>query len=226
MKIAIISDIHANLTALRAVLADLSPVDAMICAGDMVGYYSEPDEVCSLLRRLDVLSIRGNHDAYVTGRLAPRNDLRAAYRTDWTAGALKRANLDWLDGLPVERKVAIGGRRITVRHASPWDEETRLYPDSPRIEEIRLAAEEVLIVGHTHRPLVRQCGDGWLVNPGSIGQPRDGDPRASYAVLDPGDGLAEIRRVAYDVAGCQERLRQAGWDEAMAALLAHGGASR
>jgi putative phosphoesterase len=219
MKLGVISDIHANIAALDAVLADMPAVDRLICCGDIVEYYADANEVCDRLRTLAPLTVRGNHDAYVIGALTPSPARREAYRTDWTRAALRPDNMEWLKSLPTEQRLTGGGREIVVRHASPWDEETYLYPDSPRLDEISLGSREILLVGHTHIPLRRSAGAGMIVNPGSVGQPRDWDPRAAYATVDLATGVIEHHRVAYDVAALQSRLSRLGWDPAMIKIL-------
>lgn len=220
MRIALISDIHANLTALDAVLADLPPVDRVVCCGDLVEYYDQPNEVCARLRDRGIACIRGNHDAYVVGALVPSEEHRAAFRTDWTRETLGAAHLAWLASLDVELRIEAAGRRLRIRHASPWDEETYLYPDShERFARIELASGDILAVGHTHRPLHIAIGSGWLVNPGSVGQPRDWDPRASYAIVDMATGEVESRRTEYDVAAVQRRLEAQGWDPHIVGIL-------
>lgn len=219
MKLGVISDIHANIAALDAVLADMPAVDRLVCCGDIVEYYADPNEVCDRLRALAPLAVRGNHDAYVIGALTPSPERRAAYRTDWTRAALRPDNLEWLKSMPTDQRLAEDGRDVLVRHASPWDEETYLYPDSPRLDEISLGNQEILLVGHTHIPFRRAVGAGMIVNPGSVGQPRDWDPRAAYATIDLATGAVEHRRVAYDVGALQSRLRDLGWDPAMINIL-------
>jgi predicted phosphodiesterase len=206
LRIALISDIHANLPALEAVLADMPEVDHIACLGDMVGYYPDCNEVCAAVRALDALVIRGNHDAYVTGALEPDPERRAAYRTDWTRETLEPTHFEWLRGLPPSAQLHFDDVILTLRHANPWDEERYLYPDSPLLDDIRLEARSVLAIGHTHRPMTRRVGEGLLVNPGSIGQPRDWIPLACYAVLELPSFDVGIRRVSYDVPAYQRKL--------------------
>lgn len=217
--IGLISDIHANLAALDAVLADMPGTDLLLCAGDLVGYYAEPNQVCERVRQAGAICVRGNHDAYVVGALEPDASRREAYRTDWTRQELTAENRAWLTSLPVEQGVTAGDLSIRVRHASPWDEETYLYPDSPRLDEIELGRDERLVVGHTHRPLVRPAGQGVIVNPGSVGQPRDWDPRPSYAILDVASRDIRVARVNYDYQAVQQRLAGLGWPETTIAIL-------
>ena len=219
MKIGLIADVHANLLALKSVIDDMPSAELWICAGDVVGYYPDINDVCDLLRRLGALVIRGNHDAYVTGNLSPNPDRKSAYRTEWSRENLEPSNLAWLASLPVERTFQMGETSIRVRHASPWDEETYVYPDSPHLNKISLESNEIMILGHTHHPMLVRCGQGTLVNPGSVGQPRDWNPLASYAVLDTDTHETSFRRVSYDVAGLQERLSKLKWDSSTVSIL-------
>jgi putative phosphoesterase len=219
LKVAVLADIHANLPALEAVLEDLPPVDARVICGDIVGYYPDADPVCDLLRGLDAHVIRGNHDAYVIGALAPAPEYAAAYKTDWTRAHLSAVNLRWLAGLPVELSFRWDDLKVTARHASPWDEESYLYADSPRLAEVVLQRGEMLLLGHTHHPMQVAAGEGRILNPGSVGQPRDWNPLASYAVLDTRERTAQLRRVAYDVGAFQARLKALGWDATLIDIL-------
>jgi len=222
MLVALISDIHANLAALEAVLDDLPPVDRIICCGDLVGYYDRPNEVCALLRDRQIECIRGNHDAYVTGALPPNETKRPFYRTDWTREVMSQSHLDWLASLGTD--LVLEGNaddwRLRVRHASPWDEETYLHADAESaLARLHIGTREALAVGHTHRPLYRAIDVGWLLNPGSVGQPRDWNPLAAYAVFDMNTGAVEHRRAAYDVAGLQRRLDSNGWAPEIVGVL-------
>jgi putative phosphoesterase len=218
MRVALLADLHANLPALSAVLGELGAVDLIVCLGDVVGYYADPNEVCSLIRARNISTIRGNHDAYVLGELTPHPDRKAAYRTDWTREVLEPDHLAWLRSLPTNLEFRWDKLLVRLRHATPWDEEGYLYPDSD-LSAIRLNANEVLALGHTHWPMQRQCGEGLLLNPGSVGQPRDCNPMASYAILDCDTGNVEFRRVRYDVASLQKRLCQMGWAPATVDIL-------
>lgn len=206
LRIALLADIHANLPALEAVLADMPEVDHICCLGDIVGYYVDANAVCDRVRALGATTIRGNHDTYVTGAAIPDPEREPAYRTAWTRAALDASHRDWLGALPATAALSCGGIALTLRHANPWDEERYLYPDSPLLDELRLPPGTILAVGHTHRPMARRIGNGLLVNPGSVGQPRDWNPLASYAVLELPSGSVSIRRVAYDVPAYQRRL--------------------
>jgi putative phosphoesterase len=219
VKIAFISDIHANLPALESVLKAITDCDAVICCGDVIGYYAEPNQVCELLRDLRILTIRGNHDAYVSGHLKPNPEHEQAYRIAWTRELLKTSHLKWLANLPNRLDLSFDDLQVTVRHANPWDEEQYLYPDSELIDQIPLKRQQVLVVGHTHRPMQRQVSQGLLVNPGSVGQPRDHNPGPSYAVLDVSERRFELMRTSYAVETYQEELQQNGWDQRVIEIL-------
>lgn len=219
MKLGLLSDIHGNLPALKAVFADASDVDLWLCAGDIVGYYPYVNEVCALLRKNGVLAVRGNHDAYVVGELDPIINNRVAYRTDWTINELSEKYFQWLSALPIEMNFSWGSVLLKVRHASPWDEETYLYPDSEQLQTIYLDHGQIVFLGHTHHPMSIKCGGGIVINAGSVGQPRDWDSRAAYAVLDTCNGNIVFRRVNYDVRTLQKNLVKLGYDERNIAIL-------
>ena len=219
MRIAVLSDIHANLPALEAILTLARDSEEIFFCGDAVGYFANPNEVCERLQTLNVRCIRGNHDAYVTEDLTPPPKVSALARVDWTRRELTRANLAWLRSLPNEIRAQVGPLRITVRHASPWDEETYLREDSESIGTIRLGRNEVLLIGHTHRALLKRAGRGLIVNPGSVGQPRDLRGGASMALIgDSGEG-ARLVRAAYDVEAYRTSLLAEGWDPAVVRSL-------
>lgn len=212
MRLAIISDIHANLPAFEAVLSDAEDCEATVCCGDMVGYYAHPNEVCDLVQSMRISTVRGNHDAFVIEELAPDLSRDNLYRSEWTREQMTEQNRSWLASLPIEMTFQWGSHTLIIRHASPWDETTYLYPDSEKLADIRLNRGEVLAVGHSHRPFVAQAGDGVVINPGSVGQPRGGETCPSYAVFDTDSGELEHRSVEYDVAAYRAELATRGWD--------------
>jgi predicted phosphodiesterase len=219
MRLGVISDIHGNLPALEAVLEAMPSVDLLLCAGDLVGYYPDVNEVCDRMRQSGAAIIRGNHDAYVTGELRPDPSRALAYRTEWTRQCLTAKNHAWLAALPVELRFSFGAAGIRMRHASPWDEETYLYKDSPKLKSIHPGAGEFVISGHTHIPLCLRMDQGFWINPGSVGQPRDFDPRASFSTIDTVTEAVEIIRCSYPVEAYQDRLREMNWDAKMVQIL-------
>ena len=239
MRILVLSDIHANLPALEAVLADAGEVDAVWHLGDVVGYGPDPDGVVDRLRAIGALGVRGNHDAAACG--GPEIDWfnpDARRAMEWTRSAISDATRAWLAALP-ERTTLEGCELV---HGSPreplWE-----YVTSSSIarDNLALIGTRIGLHGHTHVPvawieeggrveLVRgRPGSPLdlddrraLVNPGSVGQPRDGDPASSYAILDPGAGSVGWHRVPYDFAAVQEAMRAAGLPSSLRSRLSVG----
>ena len=228
MRYLIISDVHANKTALSAVLDDAGSYDSIWCLGDLVGYGPDPNECIETLRDLAHSSLAGNHDWAALGKLdimSFNSDARAA--SIWTSGQLSRSGRQFLEGLPTDTVED----QFTLAHGSPrqpvWE-----YILDPLIAQRNFAYFDTpyCLVGHTHIPVVfHQVDDSpngckaylaprnepmslevegrLILNPGSVGQPRDGNPDASYAILDTDAMTWEQRRVAYDVERTQERMR-------------------
>ncbi len=239
MRIAVLSDIHSNLAALDAVLADAGDVDAVWHLGDVVGYGPDPDGVVARLAEVGALGVRGNHDAAALG--GPEIDWfnpEARRAVEWTASTMSSATRDWLADLPETLVID----DVTLVHGSPR-EPLREYVISLAVARASL---DVLTTshglhGHTHVPIaylleeraigVKEPRDGSSIelagrraflNPGSVGQPRDGDPRASYLVLEPDAGTVTWHRVAYDIAAVADAIRAAGLPSRLADRLAHG----
>jgi len=205
MKMLIISDVHANLWALRAVVHDAGHVDYVLCAGDIVSYGPDPRATLDSLRAQGVMAARGNHDHPIAfgadPKASPAKQPLALAMRDWTRCQLEAADVAWLARLPLRLTWEIAGTRFAAVHATPRDPlyDYHLGPDAPEsfVREITAGIDaDVLVVGHTHWPLVRTHGDLQIVNPGSVGQPLDGDPRAAYAVWQ--DGRITLRRAEYD----------------------------
>ena len=195
MRIGVIADVHANEVALEAVLADVPPVDGLVCAGDVVGYNPWPAECVEAIRDRGVPTIMGNHDRAVASGTSFRFNRMAAAGVEHARAALSEAQLEWLRGLPAERQAFDG--RLKVVHGHPEDPDRYTYP--AEFGPDLLGDEDVLVMGHTHLQHHETYDEGIVLNPGSVGQPRDGDPRAAYAVVDLEAGRVEERRVEYDV---------------------------
>jgi diadenosine tetraphosphatase ApaH/serine/threonine PP2A family protein phosphatase len=226
MRVLLISDIHANLAALTAVLKDAATWDRVWCLGDVVSYGPYPNECVEKIAALDSLCLPGNHDWAVLGKLAVDNfNPYALEAVLWTRDQLHPLNRAYLDQL-VER-VPPQFSRYTLVHASPrhpvWE-----YIDSISRAQANFAEFEtpICFVGHTHIPMVyrqdplegtvkeklpvstpfRLGRQKMIVNPGSVGQPRDGDPRAAYAILDTETDELTHRRVEYDITATQQAM--------------------
>ncbi|MHC1753422.1 metallophosphoesterase family protein [Humidesulfovibrio sp.] len=208
MKLGVISDVHGNAPALAAVLRAMEPVDALLCLGDTVGYYPFSSCVCRTLRSRCAIVLAGNHDRYVTAPPpAPNALLRASL--DMVRATLSEADRAWLAGLPETWAAEVDGVRLMAMHGSPWDAlEEYVYPDHPRLDRFASLPADVVFLGHTHRPMRVNAGNVLVVNPGSVGQPRDGDPDAAWAVLDTATRILQLRRVAYNNSGVVRRLPQ------------------
>jgi predicted phosphodiesterase len=241
MRVAVVSDIHGNLHALRAVLDAVAAeeVDALWCLGDLVGYGPRPNECCAEVERAAQLCLVGNHDLGVLGRipLAEFSD-DAAAAARWSQSVLSseaRAFLEHLGSLG-------SAEDVELFHASPRDPVWEyVLSDEVALAAFRLTSAPVVLVGHSHVALAFVLENGavdgavvpggaeidladgrFILNPGSVGQPRDGDPRAAYLVLDLDTRRALHRRVAYPIERTQEEIRERGLPEALADRLAHG----
>ncbi|HYM83950.1 MAG TPA: metallophosphoesterase family protein [Candidatus Dormibacteraeota bacterium] len=242
MRVLVLSDIHSNASALDAVLEKAGSFDEVWQLGDVVGYGPDPDAVVVRLRGVGAAGVRGNHDAAALGDLATSDfNSYAREAVEWTARTMDRASREWLAALPE----TAARDDIGLRHASYRDPVWE-YITSSSIAGDSLAIVEaeglaVGLFGHTHLPAVFADLDGRVVatspsdgtrvaldghrallNPGSVGQPRDGDPRASFMLLDTERREATWRRVRYDIAAVQARFRRAGLPERLATRLDHG----
>jgi diadenosine tetraphosphatase ApaH/serine/threonine PP2A family protein phosphatase len=242
MKVAVISDIHANRHAFEATLDAVAASDAaeLWCLGDLVGYGAEPDACVALAREHAAVCLAGNHDLAVTGEIPLDEFSRgASLAAQWTREVIAAENLEFLQSLDAKGEEGMVG----LYHASPRDPVWE-YVLSALLAELCLDAQphRICLIGHSHVALsfVRRAGslttgeprrdgdeldisDGeWLLNPGSVGQPRDGDPRASWMLLDL-DGLdASFHRADYDVAGAAAAIRAARLPDSLAERLEYG----
>ncbi len=242
MKVAVISDIHGNRHAFEAVLDDVATSDAaeLWCLGDLVGYGAEPDACVALASEHAAVCLAGNHDLAVTGEISFEEFSRgASLAAQWTQEVIASEHLDFLTGLRPEGQEG----PIGLYHASPRDPVWE-YVLSALLAELCLdkQPDRVCLIGHSHVALsfVRNEGElasgeprregarldisagEWLLNPGSVGQPRDGDPRASWLLLDL-DGLtASFQRTGYDVAGAAAAIRAARLPDSLAERLEYG----
>jgi predicted phosphodiesterase len=241
MRVAVISDIHGNDIALETVLRDVDEqrVDTVWCLGDVVGYGPAPTRCCELVRERASVCLVGNHDLAVVGKVDTSDfNLDAALATEWTRRALSADARTFLESLEPLGHAA----GVDLFHASPldpvWD---YVLTMEGALAALRFATATIVLVGHTHVPLAislarDELGGGhapgghavdladarWLLNPGSVGQPRDGDPRAAWLLLDLDARRADFRRLAYDIPRVQAAMRTARLPEALAARLERG----
>jgi diadenosine tetraphosphatase ApaH/serine/threonine PP2A family protein phosphatase len=239
MRLAVLSDIHANLAALDAVREDLPAVDETWVLGDIVGYGPQPNEVIRALQELGARSVMGNHDGAAIGTVdVSWFNPEAATAIEWTAQVVDENARAYLAALPEVRRDG----DLTAVHGSPRDP-TWEYVTGPQVAAANLRAFDTRLClhGHTHVPVIFRAEEGRieivpatpdaplrldagraLVNPGSVGQPRDGNPAASYLVLDVDAGIAEFRRVTYDVAHTQQLMREVGLPTRLVERLSYG----
>jgi len=218
MEIGVISDVHGNIVALDAVLEDMPDVDKLVCAGDVVGYNPWPGECLDTIRDADVTTIEGNHDrAVVTGQYPGFNDMAAA-GVEYAREQLTDEQIEWLAALPTERTLFDG--RVKLVHGHPDDPDHYTQPSefSPDL----LDDEDVLIMGHTHVQHHEIYDDGIVLNPGSVGQPRDSDHRAAYSIVDPDEWTVEQRRVEYDTSAVIHEVVEAGLPQQIGFRLTQG----
>lgn len=227
MKIGVIADVHSNLAALQAVLKDMPRVDELICVGDLVGYGAQPNEVVELARSMEVRAVMGNHDyAAVTRDVRGFNPI-AARAAIWTADNLRKENIEYLSHFPTQLNLKHGRQKIHVVHGSPRDPLNEyILPEAPNsllAELVRDIDADLILLGHTHMPMQRVIYGKLIFNPGGVGQPRDRDPRASYAVLSLGEKIeVDPRRVEYDIEDTAEKIKTAGLPSELAMRLFFG----
>lgn len=246
MRYLILSDIHSNLAALDAVLAAAKRRwEKAVCLGDIVGYGPDPNEVVERIRALDAIVIRGNHDKGVSDS-ASAEDFNPVARAvvSWTHDHLTDDNRTYIDQLPKGPK-SVGA--FSIAHGAFHDEDEYVFSPALAYQDLLESPTVVTFFGHTHiqggftlrdgevaalssRPLLGKAsftikierGTKYLLNPGSVGQPRDGDPRAGFAIADLQHHLVEFWRVPYDIEAVQNRMAQAGLPEPLILRLSVG----
>ena len=250
MRILLLSDIHSNLEALDACLAAAPAYDIVVNLGDIVGYCASPNEVIERSRELGKIFVRGNHDKAACG-LMDLKDFNpvAALATEWTRAQLTDSNLEWLRALPQGPVKVEGVGDAQFVHGSPIDEDEYVVSVRDAIEPIMISLVSLTFFGHTHlqgtfvanstyldafRPTYKTVGQAetlevplksglkYLVNPGSVGQPRDGDWRAGFAVFDTEARIVTFCRVPYNLKSAQDRIFAAQLPQRLGTRLAAG----
>ena len=243
MKYLVLSDVHGNLEALDAALAFAGECDAILILGDIVGYGADPNAVIERIRALDGATvIRGNHDKVGAGleTVESFNHL-ARQAIAWTANTLTADNRAWLAALPAGPILI--DPLVQICHGSPFDEDVYIFDDLDARRALKATERPLCLFGHTHVPAVFRFEEDlqsigpprgarfrlpldeqakYLVNCGSVGQPRDGDPRAAFGILEAGARTITIVRVTYDVTTAQQKIINAGLPEVLAQRLAIG----
>jgi putative phosphoesterase len=229
LRIVIISDVHSNLDAFLAVIANLPPYDNLVFLGDLVGYGPQPNEVVDQLRQLHPKgALLGNHDyAVATGDTSGFSP-HAEVAVKWTRRHIKQETLDYLSGLHPSARITLNNTRLALFHGSPSDPLSEyIFPwiDHQSAKGIiEKAGSPLVLLGHTHMPMLYSFDEEMLANPGSVGQPRDGDPRASFAILTLSEGKFsfEMKRVEYDIDVVAGKIIRAGLPEFLADRLYTG----
>ena len=251
MRALVLSDIHANLEGLEAVLAAASAegYEAVWNLGDIVGYGASPNEVIELLRPLGETHVRGNHDRVCCGLTSAETFNPIASRAaQWTRGMLTTANAEWLRGL-ARGPVMPDGPTVSCVHGSPLNEDVYVVAMRDAWEPLLQSPTSITFFGHTHvqgcfaangrkwfEPRLRfrakdmaeavelkiEDGSRYLINPGSVGQPRDHDWRAAFAIYDDVTRSVAFHRVPYDLKACQKRILEAGLPDRLASRLKEG----
>jgi diadenosine tetraphosphatase ApaH/serine/threonine PP2A family protein phosphatase len=238
---AIISDIHANLEALEATGSEIDRIgpDKVLCLGDVVGYGASPGECIEITRKLASTTIAGNHDFGVTGMTdITYFNQYAREAIVWTAKTLDEQGLEFLRQLPLSH---VERERFRIVHATPQDpgKWNYIFTHQQAMEEFAAFTEQICFIGHSHQPCIFELMDAetiimnsdnvrirdgrrYIVNVGSVGQPRDSDPRACLCVYDDQEGEITIRRIAYDIEQAQAKIKEAGLPPVLANRLSWG----
>ena len=246
MRYLILTDIHANLEALQACLIDATArgYDRVLVLGDLIGYGADPNAVVERVQQLKPTAIvRGNHDKVALSIAEAEGfNLVARSAAQWTLDALTPEHRQWLIDLP-EGPIAVD-ELVEICHGSPYDEDAYIFDELDALRAMRASIRPLCLFGHTHYPITFELSNGvldtvgpataghselelrdgakYLLNPGSVGQPRDGDPRAAYAIVDTAAKRVELIRLTYPVDVAQAKVIEAGLPEVLARRLAAG----
>jgi putative phosphoesterase len=233
-RVAIVTDIHANLPALDAALARIEElgIERIYCGGDLVGYGPHPNQACTRISQFQIPTIYGNYDYAIARDLedcgcfypTPRDRELGEQSIAWTLAHTGEQSKDFMRGLPFDLRFELGGKRLRLVHGSPRKVNEYLLEEraASTFERIAAIADcDVLAFGHTHKPWIREHAGVLFVNCGSVGKPKDGDPRASFAVLEPASGEVRvtIERVNYDADNLAAEMRQVGLPAELADML-------
>lgn len=206
MKIGVLSDIHGNRVAFERVLDEMPPVDALVCAGDVVGYNPWHAACVDIVRDREIPTVMGNHDRAVAGETSFGFNSMAGAGVQHARETLAAEHIEWLADLPECRHEFDG--RLRLVHSHP--EQRGRYTFPRQFSPDLLEGEDVLVLGHTHIQHYEAYDEGIVMNPGSVGQPRDGDPRAAFAVLDLDAMTVTEHRVPYDIDQVKDAVDRAG----------------
>jgi len=194
--------VHGNLNALKAVLEAFEErkVNMQICLGDLVGYFHQSIEVLEEVMPKDIRVIMGNHEAYAVGQLSCPPQKGELINMDYVRACMSPLHRQWIKSLPLSLEITVDQKCIVCFHGSPWSPlEEYIYPDYPDFHKFSDFDCRYILLGHTHYPLLKNIGQMTIINPGSCGQPRDGDYRARAAILDVINNQVEFLALEYDI---------------------------
>ena len=241
MKYAILSDIHSNLEAFQAVLKDLSQerVDQVIFLGDIVGYCADPNQCIEILKGLTTITVAGNHDWAAAGLTETSNFTPVAKTAiEWTARMITKENREFLKKLPLIQN----HHNLTLVHATPYQpyEWGYIFFLQEASLNFKYYDHQICFIGHSHKPVAfvedeegrtsilpgttfaLRDSHRYIINAGSVGQPRDGNPRASYGIYNPDDACFTLKRISYDIERTQKKIIEAGLPHFLASRLSSG----
>ncbi len=224
MLVGLISDVHSNAVALEAILLAFEGmgVKKILHAGDVIGYNPYPNETVRLFREYNIISIIGNHDrALITDDASDFNPYAAAALV-WTKKALSHENLEYIMKLPNREHLIIDKKRIVLIHGSPRDFDEYIYPENVSAHFLAITKADILVLGHTHVQFKKDYTLGTVLNPGSVGQPRDENPNAAFAVYDTSTGEVTLHRTNYDVEKVIEDMKRAHLPDKLSLRLRFG----
>lgn len=221
MKIAIISDIHANYGAFKAVWAKIKKYKIILNAGDLTGGYTDVNEVIDFISKngKQIKSILGNNDVFlIKGKMPVSFQPILQKSLDNALKIITPKNLEYIKSLKIHEKFNLNGKKIGIYHGTPKSVSDYIYPDSS-IKRFKNSKFDYIILGHTHHPMIREINGKIIINPGSVGQPRDGDTRASYAILDTKSGKVEIKRIKYNPKPLVEKIKKLKFSNELIKIL-------
>ncbi len=211
MKIAVISDIHANFEAIKVLDGFLKNADTVICLGDLTGYYCQVNEVVDYIRDLGAYCVMGNHDYFVLHGCPPHLPLAVTFGVQFADSVIHANNRHWLAQLPLVWSSCFAGITILMSHGSPWNPlEDYLYANNPKLAGLAEFQYDVIAFGQTHRTFVQTSKRPFLLNPGSVGQPRDTNKQASMLLLDTTTMMVEQIRQPFDAEAVVRLAEQNG----------------
>jgi len=224
LRIAVLADPHSNLHALIEVLTEVKArkLSTLLLAGDLIGYGPNPNEVIALAAEERMIAIRGNHDDAALDRDFSGMNPFAAFAAEWSSNQLSDSSIDFLKKLPEHRILEIDGRSIGLFHGSPEDPYEYVVDTGRAMQLLSTTELDITIVGHTHIPMLVRDDSRLFVNPGGVGQPRDGNPAASFAEIDLDALDVQLVRVIYDIPAVQERMIDVGLPPFLASRLSLG----